>query len=317
MISCYSSFQPQAHTLIVSARGVPPRGDTAPMATVSDSPGPARYLLPNSVGGKQANAKMQDPPVWSFPKNKRAEAKVNTPSPGPVYMLDSKYFGSGPNGRGSEFGVQGSHRYPISERMTMFSNPPGPQYDIPTGLGKQVESTKRSFGAGKISQCPRKTMDAGPERSPGPAAYDRASIGCVTVARQKKDANLTTGMGAAPRFFDKETRTGSVPGPGAYKIPSCIGGTAPDLKMKPVFPFGKDEARHVHSMKTGAVDPCSPGPAAKYGLASGFGEQHLGARKSMPKYSFGTASRFPCSPEENRQHRVQVQRVTRATYEYM
>ena len=277
--------------------------------TTVDSPGPARYKLPDSVGGKQPLGSMADPPVWSFTKDKRAEPKLTVASPGPIYRPDDKYLGPGPHGIGKEYSLSPSHRFPISERNTKQVFFPGPEYTIPTALGPQAESTKRSYGAGKISMCPRKTIDTGPDRSPGPAAYDRASLGCVTVARAKKVHDLRTGMGGAERFFNRETRTGIVPGPGNYKIPTSIGGATPDLDSKPVFAFGKDHARHVHSMKTGASDPCSPGPHAKYKTASAFGKQALGARPSSAMINFGTSSRFPCSPEENREHREALMRI--------
>jgi len=280
--------------------------------TTVDSPGPARYKLPDSVGGKQPLGKMSDPPVWSFSKDKRAEPKLTISSPGPVYNPDDWWFGSGPHGIGPEYSLRASHRAPLEMRATKQVIFPGPQYKIPTCLGVQYESTKRSFGAGKISLCPRRTMDPGPSRSPGPAAYDRTSLGCQTIAKAKKvPAHITTGMGGAPRFFNKETRTGAVPGPGAYAIPTCIGGTTPDLAMKPVFPFGKDNARHVHSMKTGAADPCSPGPAAKYKHLTAFGAQSSDKRPSSAAYGFGTGSRFPCSTEENRAHREALMAVHR------
>lgn len=236
--------------------------------------------------------------------SKRAEPKLTISSPGPVYAPDDRWFGKGPHGIGPEFTLRPSHRASFEDRVTKQVIFPGPQYSIPTGLGVQHESTKRSFGAGKISRCPRKTMDPGAPRSPGPAAYDRGSLGCQTVARAKKPpAHLRTGMGGAERFFERATRTGDVPGPGAYKIPTCIGGTTPDLAAKPVFPFGKDDARHVHSSKIFHPDPCSPGPAAKYAVEGAFGSQALGSRPSSAAFGFGTSSRFPVSAEENRSHR--------------
>jgi len=283
--------------------------------TTVDSPGPARYRLPDSVGGKQPLGKMNDPPVWSFTKDKRAEPKLPITSPGPVYDLSTadKHLGTGPKGIGSEYSFRPSHRVALEQRTTKQVFFPGPQYEIPTCLGVQHESTKRSYGAGKISLCPRKTIDNGPERSPGPAAYDRTSLGCVTVAKQKKPGlGPATGMGGAERFFNRETRTGAVPGPGAYKIPTCIGGTTPDLPAKPVFPFNKDDARHVHSSRIFSPDPCSPGPHAKYKTAGAFGQQASDKRPSSAAYGFGTGSRFQCSAEENRQHREALMAMHRA-----
>jgi hypothetical protein len=286
-------------------------GLLSPMTTV-DSPGPARYVLPNSVGGKQPLGKMLDPPVWTFGRDKRAEPKLTIASPGPIYRPDDVFLGPGPHGIGPEYSLRPSHRAPREQRATKIAENPGPIYMVPTCLGVQWESTKRSFGAGKISQCPRKTMDPGPDRSPGPAAYDRTSLGLKTqtgAKRGEKPPHIKSGMGSAERFFNKETRTGTVPGPGAYKIPTCIGGTAPDIHMKPVFPFNKDDARHVHSSRIFSPDPCSPGPHARYKIATAFGAQALGRRPSSAAFGFGTASRWQASPEENREHRVALTAV--------
>jgi hypothetical protein len=224
-------------------------------------------------------------------------------SPGPIYYPDDRSFGHGPHGVGPEFSILGSHRAPIEERLTKQVVYPGPQYMLPDGLGRQVISTFRSFNVGKFSEAPRKTMDPGPERSPGPAAYNRESLGLTTVVRQHGVAPLTTGMGSAERFFDKATRTGAVPGPGAYKLPTSIGGNHPANPSKPNFAFSKGDARQQHSMKTNVPDPCSPGPAAKYQINASVGRQALSTRATAGKFGFGTATRFPCAPEENQQHR--------------
>jgi len=235
-------------------------------------------------------------------------------SPGPVYKPDDAWFGKGPHGIGPEYSMRASHRFPLNERNTKQVLFPGPKYMMPKGLGRQAESTKRSFNTGKFSNCPRHTMDPGPERSPGPAAYNREALGLVTVARaMEPNKKLTTGMGGATRFYERETRTGTVPGPGQYALPSAIGGKAlPHKSAPPCFPFGKDGARHAHSIKDPAmVDPCSPGPAAKYKINAACGNQASSARPTSAQYGFGTSSRFPCSPEDNRSHLEALQRIKR------
>ena len=84
-------------------------------------------------------------------------------SPGPVYKPDDAWFGKGPHGIGPEYSMRASHRFPLNERNTKQVFFPGPKYMMPKGLGRQAESTKRSFNAGKFSNCPRHTMDPGPE----------------------------------------------------------------------------------------------------------------------------------------------------------
>ena len=118
-------------------------------------------------------------------------------------------------------------------------------------------------------------------------------------------------MGSAERFFDKETRTGAVPGPGQYKLPPSVGGNNPAMASKPVYAFGKDGARHIHSTRAFSADPCSPGPGASYKMVAGCGPQVSSSKRQQPIYGFGTGARFPVSPEENRQHRLSLKMVNR------
>ena len=110
----------------------------------------------------------------------------------------------GPHGTGVEFSMRPSHRFPRESMNTTQADRPGPKYPLPSGLGLQVESTKVSLNGGVISRCPRKTIDtskfAGKD-SPGPAAYNRGALGLTTMARQRKNSPLQTGMGVAERFF--------------------------------------------------------------------------------------------------------------------
>ena len=234
----------------------------------------------------------------------------NDLSPGPIYLPKDDWFGPGPHGIGPEFTMRPSHRVSIIDKKTTQAERPGPKYMLPNGLGKQVESTKRSFNVGKFSNSRRDTIAALPIDSPGPAAYNRGSLGLKTLARQEKVREKGTGMGGADRFFNKATRTGYVPGPGAYKQPTSVGGMHPSNKSMPVFAFGKDGARHAHSVKDPSiVDPCSPGPHATYKINSALGTQFLAARSTSAQYGFGTGSRFPVSPQENREHLEAIKKV--------
>lgn len=231
-------------------------------------------------------------------------------SPGPIYKYSMNFLSEGESGMGPEYSIRPSFRAPYADKKTTQADRPGPKYNMPNGLGKQVESTKRSFNVGKFSESKRITFSGLQPDSPGPAAYDRGALGLKTVARQEKIREMGKGMGCAERFFNKETRTGAVPGPGAYKLPSSIGGNHPSNHSKPVFAFGKDGARHAHSIEDPSiVDPCSPGPHAKYGQPTALGVQASGHMKTMPRYGFGTSSRFPVSPQENREHQEQVKKI--------
>ena len=51
------------------------------------SPGPAVYLLPPSVGGKQPNGRMADPPSWGFGSASRFRSIKSAPmSPAPGHV---------------------------------------------------------------------------------------------------------------------------------------------------------------------------------------------------------------------------------------
>ena len=65
----------------------------------SDSPGPAGYILPPSVGGKQPNGKMADPPVWAFGTANRFQIGKSEKKPGPdEYKMYPSIGGNQPDG---------------------------------------------------------------------------------------------------------------------------------------------------------------------------------------------------------------------------
>ena len=231
-------------------------------------------------------------------------------SPGPIYYPDLKMKGTGPEGKGEMYSMRPSHRFSKDQMNTTQLERPGPKYMLPPSLGVQFESTKRSFGAGKISQCPRKTVDTSlpPGReSPGPAAYNRGAIGLRTEARRAPAgwrATITTGMGSSQRFFDSATRTSAVPGPGHYPLPSAVGGKAlPHKKAYPVYGFSKNAREFEYSTSD------APGPV--YKMKSQLGTQVSSQRPSSAQYGFGTGSRFPLSPQENREHLEALRRVAK------
>ena len=82
-----------------------------------------------------------------------------------MYYPKSVWFGQGPRGMGEEYSMRPSHRAAVAEKKTTQMERPGPKYVLPTGLGGQVESTKRSANSGRFSECPRKTIELGPSRS--------------------------------------------------------------------------------------------------------------------------------------------------------
>ena len=225
-------------------------------------------------------------------------------SPGPIYYPDLAFIGTGPHGKGHEYGIGASHRFPKEERLTTQADRPGPKYTIPSGLGVQVESHMRSFGAGKISIAPRNTVDVRwypGYHSPGPQAYGRESLGLKSTARKSHAPPSKTGMGGAQRFFDSATRTSMVPGPGAYPIKSSVGGYVPYMKSYPVNKFGKGPRDFSYD---GGV---SPGPV--YKIKPSVGTQIDSTKPSAPQAGFGSGSRFPVEPWENRDHQKKLKAV--------
>ena len=234
-------------------------------------------------------------------------------SPGPVYYPNLAFIGNGPNGKGVEYGMRGSYRVSIEEKKTTQAERPGPKYMLPSGLGRQYDSTKESLAGGAMARGPRKTIDTSKfpgKDSPGPAAYNRETLGLQTVVRQRKAAPVATGMGGAQRFFSSENRTQRVPGPGQYPIPQSIGGRGmPHKDAAPVYAFSKASRDSKASLPQPAHD--SPGPV--YKLKPSVGGNQVDARRpSSAQYGFGTGSRFPVSAEENRAHLEQVKRVKKA-----
>ena len=228
----------------------------------------------------------------------------NDASPGPVYYPNLIHLGTGPHGKGQEYGMGASFRFKKEEMCTTQAERPGPKYMLPSGLGVQVESHMRSFGAGKISVAPRNTVDVRwypGYHSPGPQAYARESLGLKSTARKSHAPTLKTGMGGAQRFFDSATRTSAVPGPGAYPIKSAIGGYVPHMKSYPVNKFGKGPRDFSYDAG------CSPGPI--YKIKPSVGTQVDSQRPSSGQFGFGSGARFPVSPAENREHQKLIKQV--------
>ena len=126
----------------------------------------------------------------------------------------------------------------LSEKKTRDADRPGPQYDIPSGLSRQIESHKWSQNTGRFGASERKTFDVGKERSPGPAAYDTRPppVKEERSASGKPSAKL---MGSATRFFPSPPDDKSYPGPGNYRLKPTVGGMNPSLHSAPVVGFSK------------------------------------------------------------------------------
>ena len=222
-------------------------------------------------------------------------------SPGPVYSPKNTCFGRGPSGKGSEFSLATrSFSVSIDDKKTRDSDFPGPQYAIPSGLSKQVESHKWSQNAGKFNASERKTFDVGQERSPGPAAYDTRPppVREERSASGKPSAKL---MGSAMRFFPSPPEDKGMPGPGTYKLKGSVGGAHPAMQAAPVVGFSKATLRDQKLVER------SPGPI--YAAAESVGTQYSSAKRSAGKFGFGSSSRFPVTGTELVDHMNAIHRV--------
>lgn len=207
------------------------------------------------------------------------------------------------NGKGPEFSMRPSHRYSLRDKCRINKDEgPGPIYMPPEALGKQVDSTKRSFNAGNFNRSDRVTLSlSGPERSPGPAQYlplVKAKGGPLSLL---KTVPSLTGMGTDTRLHSP--KTDGNPGP-IYKVPTTVGGYAPDLKSYPIVGFSK-APRNARS----GGESCSPGPI--YTLESTVGRQVNSTKPSPPRMTFGTGSRFPLETAQERYEHKEAMRRAR------
>lgn len=154
------------------------------------SPGPAGYVLPPSVGGKQPDGRKQDPPNWTFSKSPRVtmdDQEVTKRAPGPIYTIPAT-VGPQPNGRFANaplFGFGASTREVKAKVFLgtefMAGAPPnvatpGPAgpYRMNPGLGKQVDGKKATSprcAFAKRSRWAEHEKELASNTVPGPGAY--------------------------------------------------------------------------------------------------------------------------------------------------
>ena len=255
-------FVSQEHTLIATGG--------------KDSPGPAKYLLPASVGGKQPDGRKPDPPTWTFSGANRFLYGYGKPDkkPGPdEYNMPPSVGGTQPDGA--------------------RANAPS------WGFGSATrDGVKKVF----VSQKHTLTVLHG-SHSPGPAKYLLPpSVGGKQPDGRKPDP---------PSYgFSSAARTPVEPGndgPGfVYKITPAVG-PQPDSQIKnmPLYSFGAS-TREVRERvfisqehNEGMPPSCpTPGPANSYQLDSALGKQNSARKKTSPRVSFSQASRWAAHERE-------------------
>ena len=127
----------------------------------SDSPGPAGYILPPSVGGKQPNGKMADPPVWAFGTANRFQIGKSEKKPGPdEYKMYPSIGGNQPDGareNAPEWGFGTATRDQINKlfisqehTLTILAGTqsPGPAcYTLPKSVSAEAAAAQHSTRA--------------------------------------------------------------------------------------------------------------------------------------------------------------------------
>lgn len=239
------------------------------------SPGPAVYLLPPSVGGKQPDGRKADPPVWGFGTGQRFRTKPkaakpdghrgNNPGPG-AYGLPPASVGPQVLGRHQTEPLMGfgtaerkhvrkvwiSQEHMKVDMHGMESPGPAAPYTLKSTLGKQDDSTAENPPAWVFGGATRTKLDAG-GASPGPQYVLPQSIGPQPDSRYP--AAGTAGFGASTR----------------------------DIRAKIYVGPGHDKGMYgMHS----------PGPFANYQTIASVGNQVHSKMRSAQSVAFTRASRW-------------------------
>ena len=251
------------------------------------------------------------------------EANYGTQSPGPVYAPSASAYAL-PSAPAHSFGS--AHRHTrahegpdVGEGTARPDEVPFPgpgKYATPGAMGTQHDSRRAThatwgFGTSRRSDYDKVFISTEHAKSqvefvdsPGPANYRHSgsSVGeQLESTRRSNTAGAT--MGTSGRFF-KPKRDGphQTPGPGTYSLGAlgaeagpqpCARFTSP---RKHAFPRSTrqqcGEKQYIGPNQAGQFwGRGSPGPAS-YGATGAVGMQISSSKRSAPRGSFGTASRF-------------------------
>ena len=180
-------------------------------------------------------------------------------------------------------------------------------YTLPNSVGRQVHSMKETLPSISFTKSKRRVGAAAlvydKTISPGPVYQSASGIGRQTLSG-KYSAN--------PNKFPKELRStdrtkknpdevrwASVPGPGTYPLPKCIGKqTESHRGTLPAVSFGtcyRDQAAKASlgTLQAKAIlgGMLGPGPAART-LPSGVGRQALSGNATLPTIGFTKEGRW-------------------------
>lgn len=221
---------------------------TALATAGTQSPGPAQYLLPPSVGGKQPDGRKRDPPSWAIGKDERFRYEKKghaTPGPGnyktPPASVGPQVIGRYKTEPLAGFGTaERKHVRKVfvsqeHQKTDMHGlDGPGPIYNLKSTLGRQPDSAMRNPPQWGFTTAGRNSLSnlALAHATPGPAYNLRASVG--PQVDSTKPGAPTPGFGASTRdtraklFISTEHEKGvfgnNSPGPAAnYKLPASVG----------------------------------------------------------------------------------------------
>lgn len=240
------------------------------------SPGPAVYLLPSSVGGKQPDGRKADPPVWGFGTSQRFR-----PKSAPI----------APNGHAG--------------------NNPGPgHYGLPpASVGPQVLARMATAPLVGFGTAERKNVkkvfittehmkiDMHGMESPGPGAGYQIASTMGKQVHSTADSPPTWIFGSASRPKDQPGLAG--PGPAGYTLPQSVGAQPDSRKPRAATPGFGASTRDIRAMiylgpeqEKGAHGRLSPGPFAKYQMTDAVGRQVASTKATASGAAFGKASRW-------------------------
>lgn len=204
-------------------------------------PAPNAYNVTTSIGGKQPDARKIDAPVWTFGGAKREKARkifvsqahqktdfhgVDSPGPG-------RYDVPTTLGKQADGAISSPPAWLFGSAVRTIMEPgwssPGPIYGRVDGLGTQVDSRRRSaatpgFGASTRDGCAKVFISGRHGKnlygrgSPGPAASYQldGALGKQVASTKGQSPRAAFSKESRFRRHEKELRSNTVPGPGAY-----------------------------------------------------------------------------------------------------
>ncbi|EGW03775.1 outer dense fiber protein 3-like protein 1 [Cricetulus griseus] len=229
--SCvFYAHHPEKQEEVPSRREI--RQTPVVMATIK-GPGPAKYLRASCTGYIAHDTSMFQEPAYSLHRRHTDKRIIDTYSPGPCYLLDSKV---------TRFGMSTCPQVPMEERISniRYTTTPGPCHYSVEKIQPPGERTvpRYTFGC----RCPYRVMDP----NPAPNQYKLPfSLGSNTPVF--RDAPCHSLGSSKKNWFYKENIAGG-PGPAVYTRPepSVYQNRSPVFSMAKRFAYPLD-----HTLRPG------------------------------------------------------------------